>query len=186
MTQSQLLDTLEADLRAAIDELRTHFVNAPEEALRLRPNPEGWTALECFAHLNQELKAYVPKMELAIHKAKARKWEAQTELDSTHWGRRDLARVQSDNTKPFRTGKKRNFGHQPLGPGEAKNLAIYLEQLRRVVQTARSIDLNKPTIARQFNYFGSYTLGDALQYVIAHVRRHLRQALATQVGAMVV
>lgn len=180
MTQAALLDRLEADLRAVLEALRLHFVKAPEEALRLRPTPEAWNSLECFAHLNQELGWYLPKIELAIHKAKARRWTPQDRVRYSYWGERDLRRIDPANGRLRKTGKRRNFHLTALGVEEVKTLIIHLEQLLRVVGIARQVDLNRPTLKRHFGWFGSYPLGNLLEYLTAHVQRHVRQARATQ------
>lgn len=182
MTQSALLDRIETDLRALLETLRTHFVKAPEAALRLRPMPQVWNALECFAHVNQELSFYLPKMELAIHKAKARRWTPKDTVRYTYLGQRDLRRVDPANPRQRKTSKRRNFHLASLGTEEAKTLVIHLEQLLRVLHAARHVDLNKPTLPRHFGWFGSYTLGNLLDYLTAHVQRHVRQAQATQAG----
>ena len=52
MTQTDLLEQLESDLRKLLEIARAQFAALPEEALQVRPQPERWNANECFAHLN--------------------------------------------------------------------------------------------------------------------------------------
>ena len=87
MTQSELLDRLEFNLTDLLKQGRANFIDQPPEALLQRPSSEKWNAQECFAHLNAQFDYYIPRIELALHKAKARKWTPMQERDSNWMGR---------------------------------------------------------------------------------------------------
>ncbi|MEO6758502.1 MAG: DinB family protein, partial [Saprospiraceae bacterium] len=84
MTQNELIDLLEADLRRLLDQVRTQIAPLDLDLLHYRPDPSQWNVLECFAHLNAFAEMYQPRIEAGIHKAKARKWiMPATEIDYT-------------------------------------------------------------------------------------------------------
>ena len=176
MTQQDLLIHLEAELRTALLEIRTRFAPLDQEALRMRPNPDTWNILECLAHLNQYADDYIPGINRAIHRAKARRWAPVETLHYTTRGRLLLRRADPGRTKIYKAGKRYNFGHQPIEPEVIKSLIIKCEQLLRILQSAKDVDLNRPSVEKVNSWFGSYSLGNLLEFIVLHQRRHLHQA----------
>ena len=176
MTQQELLTHLEAELRAALLDIRTHFAPLGQETLRLRSAQDSWNILECLAHLNQYADDYIPGINRAIHRAKARRWAPADAVRYTARGRRLLRRADPQRTKLFKTGKRYNFGHQPIEPEVIKSLIIKCEQLLRILQSAKEVDLNRPSVEKVNAWFGKYTLGNLLEFIVLHQRRHLQQA----------
>ncbi len=179
MTQQEaLLNRLETELRAALLDIRTRFAPLGPEALRRRPAPDQWNALECLAHLNQYAEDYIPGINRAIHRAKARRWAPGDPVRYTARGRRLLRRADPALAKRFKTAKRYNFAHRPVEQEVIKSLIIKGEQLLRILQTAREVDLNRPNIEKIDAWFGRYTLGNLLEFIVLHQRRHLQQAAA--------
>jgi len=179
MTQHALLDRLESELRETLEQVRTYITRAPDEALRLRPDPTQWTALECFAHLNAFSDAYLARMELAIHKAKARKWLSVEPFRYTGRGNRAIQRAGPANGKQYKTAKRYDFNHLPMGAEQVKSFSINAERLLRILNLAREVDLNRPRIRKAHSWIGEYTLGNLLEFLVAHTRRHVAQAMRT-------
>jgi hypothetical protein len=176
MTQAALLNQLENDLRAVLEDVRTHLSSLSEQALNQRPDELSWNALECFAHVNVYLDFYLPRIELAIHKAKARRWvnSGGEEVRYTGRGARAVRRASAD--KKYKTGKKYNFIHQPLSAAVIKRFLINSEMLLRSLQGAREVNINKPTVRKLNGWTASYNLGNLMEYLVLHSRRHVAQA----------
>lgn len=175
MTQIELLERLDADLRALLEDLRSQVSVLPDEALRLRPAPDVWNAYECLAHLNVFFDLYLSKIELAIHKSKARQWAPGNRVQYSFMGRRDIKRVNPYNDKKFRTKKKYDFIQQPLNKNELKRFIINAERLLRYIEQCREVDLNRAKIGRGPSGFFKYTLGNILEWLVAHAQRHVAQ-----------
>ena len=175
MTQHALLDRLESELRETLEHVRTHITRQPDEALRQRPEPLAWNAYECFAHLNAFSEAYTSRIELAIHKAKARKWLTVEPLRYTGRGRRAIRRADPANSKKYKTAKRYDFNHLPMGAEQVKSFSIQAERLLRLIQLAREVDLNRARVRKAHSWFGSYTLGNLLEFLVTHIRRHVAQ-----------
>lgn len=178
MTQQDLLNRLETDLRSLLAEVRTHFITLDAKALRHRPNPEAWNILECIAHLNRYAADYIPSLNRAIHLAKARRWYPVDELRYTLRGRRLINRARPENRKAYKSKKRYNYIHQPIDQEVIKSFLIKGEQLLRILQAAREVDLNRPRVPKSGAWLGRYTLGNILEFLILHMRRHIRQASA--------
>lgn len=180
MTQYQLLERLDADLKRLMETVRTQLALAPPEALQVRPSPEQWNALECFAHLNAQFDYFLPRIELAIHKAKARSWSPVEERKSNALGRKAIRRAD-----PLNMGKIRRKSHKRIHPKylevrqhEVKAFLINSEMLLRLLQQAREVDLNKARVAHfRWPHF-KFLLGDLLEYMVLHAHRHTLQAQA--------
>ena len=177
MTQNELLDQLETDLRRVLDQVRTQIVPLEEELVQYRPDSLRWNVLECFAHLNAFSELYLSRIEAGIHKAKARKWIVPAnEIKYTSTARRDIRRVDSTNEQPRKSKKRYNYYQQPLGKDVVKTFIINCERLLRNLHLARETDLNRPKIGRGPSGFFKYTLGNTLEWLVRHDQRHLRQA----------
>lgn len=176
MSQQDLLDRLEAELRTLLDQVRTQFTREGADTLRQRLQPNAWNILECFAHLNQFYETYLPQIELAIHKAKARRWMPGESVLYTGRGKRAIRRADPENGKLYKTSKPFNLLNQPLGPDTIKSFIINSERLLRVLQACRAIDINRAKVKKAHSWTGKYTLGNLLEWLITHARRHVRQA----------
>jgi len=184
MTQSELLEHLESDLNELLKQLRSTFSDQPLEALLLRPSPGSWNAMECFAHLNAQFDYYLPRIELALHKAKARRWLPAHERQSNWLGRRAIHAVD-----PVHLAEKRRHSPKAINPSkllkvrenEVKVLLINMELMLRLLRQAREVDTNKPSIKPMRWHVSSFLLGDLLEYLVLHAQRHLLQAQSTVV-----
>ncbi|MFN8300985.1 MAG: DinB family protein [Saprospiraceae bacterium] len=186
LTQQTLLDRLETELREILEMARTQIAPLPLEALLFRPAPdrpkarESWNILECLAHVNAFSENYFSRIDLAIHKAKARKWLATNDAPVKYSGRgrRAIRRADLDNGKWLKSPKVYNFFEKQLGNEVVKTFIINAERLLRTIQIARDVDLNRPKVRKAHAWTGNYPLGNLLEYLVTHQRRHLRQVLA--------
>ena len=176
MSQQDLLNRLETDLRTLLEQTRSQFSRLDADRLRYRPAPEAWNVLECFAHLNQFSEDYISRIELAIHKAKARRWAAGDDVRYSGRGRRAIRRANPDNGKAYKTGKAYNFNQLPLAQEVVKSFIINGERMLRVVQAAREIDINRAKVRKAHSWVGRYSVGELLEFLVLHARRHVLQA----------
>ena len=178
MTQQDLLHKLEVELQASLDEIRDLVAKSSTDALRRRPRPDAWNTLEHFAHLNRYADDYIPEINRAIHRAKARCWMPNGSIRYTTRGKRLLRRGEPVSAKMFKTSKRYNFNQQPVEQEVVKSLLIKYEQLLRALQAAKEIDINRPMVEKAGAWFGRYTLGNILEFLVLHSRRHLKQVQA--------
>ncbi len=174
--QNELIDQLATDLRHLLGQVRTEFAPLDEAAGQYRPDPSRWNVLECFAHLNRFAEMYLPRIEAAIHKAKARQWPAGQSVGYSRLARRDLRRVEQAIDRPRKTKKRYDFHQQPLGPEVIKTFIINCERLLRNLQAAREVDLNRSKVGRGPSGFFHYTLGNVFEWLVRHAQHHIAQA----------
>jgi DinB superfamily len=174
MSQKAYLEQLEEEVKNLLEQTRLTFANAPAEAHHLPPTGGGWSISECFAHLNAQFTYFLPRIELALHKAKARQW-VPGEVRSSNWiGRSALSRVTSP--KPLRSYKSMDPVRLTLGTNELKTFLIHTELLLRLVRQASEVDLNKARVKHfRWPHF-QFMLGDLLEIMLRHAQRHAAQA----------
>jgi DinB superfamily len=186
MTQAALLDLMETELRQVLEKFRNDIATLDEAALKFRPAEGEWNILECLAHLNAYSDLYIPRIQSAIHKAKARKWTPEGDVKYAWGAKRAVKRVDAENGKFYKAKKNFNFIGQNLDKGALKIFVINTEKVLRNIQFAREIDLNKPTFQRAKSRFFSFTLGNSFEWLVAHSKRHLLQmeAVTARMQAM--
>lgn len=180
MAQTELLDRLESDLKKLLELVRAQFTPLPLEALQVRPGQDQWNAQECFAHLNAHFDYFLPRIELAIHKAKARSWAPGSERRQNGLGRRAIRAADTLNMGVVRrkSHKRIHPKHLQMRASEVKAFLINMEMLHRLLLQARDVDLNKAKVAHfQWPHF-NFLLGDMFEYILLHAQRHTLQAQA--------
>lgn len=176
MTQKELLDRLESDLKDVMDIVRSALLGQSADLLKQRPASESWNALECFAHLNVFLERYIPVIERAVHLAKARRWSPSDRVNYTMKGKSVIGKTSRSNARPGKTPKRYNFIHQPVSHDVVKSFLINSERLLRNIQAAKEVDLNRPRIGWGPSGFFKLTLGNMLEWLVEHSHRHVTQA----------
>lgn len=177
MSQSELLDHLEESLQQLLKEVREHFSNTSLTDLKHRPSAEQWSALDCFAHLNAQFEGYLSRIELALHKAKARKWTPVPDRRSNWLGNNAIRKADPSNNKPAKSHKSINpLKKLPVRDTELKAFLINAEMLLRLLRQAREVDINNATVKPLRWSLYRFRLGDLLEYLVLHARRHFLQA----------
>ncbi len=191
MTQKALLDRLEIEVRDMLEQARNQIAPLPSEALLYRPAPSNpkekahWNILECLAHLNAYSNDYFARIELSVHKAKARRWTADPdgELRYTGRGKRAIRRADPNNGKLYKSPKRYNFTGREFAPEVVKIFIINAERLLRLLQISREVDLNRAHVRKANAWTAQYSLGNLLEFLVVHQRRHLAQAQDLRVKA---
>lgn len=175
MSQQDLLDRIEADLRALLEEARAQYAHLDPPTLQRRREPEAWNIQESVAHVNGYLEDYIPGLERAIHKAKARRWGPGYDVRYSGRGRRAIRRADPANGKIYKSPKLYNYYQKPLGQDIIKSFIINGERLLRVVQAARDIDINRAAVPKRHAWIGKYSVANLLEFLVMHAQRHFTQ-----------
>jgi hypothetical protein len=174
MSQQAYLEQLEEEIKNLLEHTRSAFAALPAEAHRIAAPEGGWSIAACFAHLNAQFAYFLPRIELALHKAKARQWGPGETRKSNWLGRSALRRVT--NPKPLRSYKSMDPVRLVVGTNEVKTFVIHTELLLRLIRQATEIDLNKAHI-RHFRWpHFHFLLGDLFEIMLRHAQRHVTQA----------
>ena len=168
-------------LRAIVEEmdavsvrLRRLREHAGSERLSLRPQPQGWSAVECVVHLNVTSEAFLKVFDRALETAPAGENRRHFRRDLIGWL---LCKVVEP---PARLKVKTGRAFEPVSTPQAdevigKFLQLQSELSERIVK-AQGYDLQRIRIVSPFDARVKYNMYSALCLITAHQRRHLWQA----------
>src|SRR5262245_55574364 len=162
------------DFRQAVDEARNLLTYTDEDALRKRPAPASWSALECVVHLNLATEAMLPGIRQAIEQAPARS-------DDQRNYKLDFAgRLLAWSLEPPAFLKLK--APKLAQPMESANPEPALEEFERLheelvgllhASAGKAIDQQKMKSPFANMHYNAYS---AFRIIAAHDRRHLWQA----------
>lgn len=178
MTSNDLLVKLRRDVLSIIDAGKD-FEHLAESDLNWKEHQAKWSILECLEHLNRYSLYYNAEFKKAIARAASTN-NNQHQVKSTWMGRKFIAMMHPDNTTKHKT-----FARMDPTEGSLKKEVIVRflrnqQELLDILELASKVDLNKASIPVEFLKILRMNLGDALQFVIVHEQRHLKQAVAVR------
>jgi hypothetical protein len=91
-------------------------------------------------------------------------------------GKKFIAMMHPDNTKKHKTFSRMNPSHGSLKKEVIERFLRNQEELLDLLNEASKIDLNKASIPVEFLKILRMNFGDALQFVVVHEQRHIKQA----------
>ncbi len=174
-------ESLLADLRQTIqDQLAyfdTHIAPLDTEALNWRPDDKSWSTLECLEHLNRTGAFYLPHFERILETGKP----ATKPTFRPGWMGGYFAKSMAPKVEGV-TNKMKTFDKiNPLGSDLDRSV---LEKHRRqqermleVLEGARRLDLGGNRVPTLLPLL-KLKYGDALPFIINHLKRHYHQIRA--------
>jgi len=175
MTHAAFLSQLEQQAEEQVKEVIAVFQNLPEDQLLHPAENGGWCIAECLEHLNTYAEFYLPRIKKALDKAEV--------VDGTAAFRHGFlgnyfinTMDPSQSTKKYKAMKK----HRPVTVSDPYTVVSrfiqYMEELLKIIQQSGTKNLMKTSIGTSISPLIKITIGDALQFVLTHNRRHLEQA----------
>jgi hypothetical protein len=142
--------------------------------------PGAWSVAQCFAHLAQTTQAFLPPISQAIGRA-PRLWRDRGLRTGA------LAKLFIRNMEPpYRLRYKVVAGLVPLETDFLSAWQAFEDsqtQLAEVIESARSLAIDKVEISSPVYARFRYNVYGALRMLTAHQRRHLWQVERTLKGA---
>lgn len=171
------IDPLLEDLRAIRAQTRALLDRVTDESA-FQWQPDGgrrWSVAQCLEHLNQMNRVYFAAIRSAVAAAPRESRPVTTPLASTWFGRWFTRQMGPGGSKARAPAKSR-----PLATGTRDEVAGAflrgLEEIERTIEDAATIDLNRPTFPSPFFRLSRVRAGTGFRILLAHMRRHLRQA----------
>ena len=142
------------------------------DLLNRKSTPESWSALECIEHLNRYHRFYNPHLKKAI--SKAAPVNSKT-IKTTWFGRKSLELMA--NSKKQTTLKRMNPVKSRLSLDTIHEFIRHQQELLTLFPTAHKVNLNTTSVPVEFLRLLKLKTGEAFLFVVAHEKRHLKQAL---------
>ena len=170
------LEALAGELDRATAQLGLLADRVSDEDFHRRPNPNGWSAAECVAHLTLSTREMRPRIDQAISEsgASTRSRERRYRRDFVGWF---LSRTLEPPVKQrFKTTPA--FVPTSAGPKDQvlRDFAEFQGQLVQRLNNVSGLDMHRAKVTSAFNQRVRYNLYSAFRVITAHQRRHLYQA----------
>lgn len=143
------------------------------EILKWKVSPASWSILECLEHLNLYGNFYLPEIENAISKANAEcEVEFKSGLLGGYFAKSMLPKEKVNKMKTF---KDKNPLDAKLNKDVIDKFIGQQNKLSELLKQSRDVSLNKTKIKTSISKFIKINLGDAFQFYVNHILRHLKQ-----------
>ena len=147
------------------------------EQLSRRPDSSAWSIAECLSHLNITAAVIQPKIAAAIERGKKDKITGQGPFSPGPMGR--LLKWIAEPPPKFRIRAPKNIAPQ-VAHGEIAELMNRFmkvqDEWERLVRDSDGLDQRKLKIESPFRGIPRLRLSAPIPWMLAHQRRHLRQA----------
>jgi hypothetical protein len=170
------LTTILSHFQSALDRLETLAQALPEPDWHRRPAPEGWSPLECVAHLNLTSSAFIPLLRDGLEEARrsGRPAPARYRRDPVGWLIGTLVSprpwMRTTTTAPFVPSADR-----PAGLVLEEFRVLQAEQMA-LVRESDGLAIDRVRIASPFDVRARYSMYSAFLILPRHQQRHLAQA----------
>ncbi|BDD08919.1 hypothetical protein FUAX_13510 [Fulvitalea axinellae] len=171
MKSEELLGELEAMVRGHRQEAEA-MKNWPLKTLNQKPEPDKWSALESFEHLNRYGDFYLPEIGARINQAKVVK---ETEFRSG-WLGNYFAKMMLPGTKKIKTFRKMDPSGSVLEMIVLDKFIRQQDMLLELLRQAKRVSLTKTKTSISISKLVKLKLGDTFRVVVYHNERHILQA----------
>lgn len=171
MTKHQLLRELHGTVSEMIREAEENYLVLSDRELAFRVNPESWSILQCFEHLNIYNRFYNPEIKKKMILGKA---SADHEIRETWIGKKSIAAMHPGNKKKQKTLRHLNPAAE-LDRRGIEEFILHQRELLNLLEAANSKELNTVRISIEFFRMLKMNLADAFRFVIFHQERHFLQ-----------
>lgn len=164
-----------------VEKLKSYEANM----LNWREHSSAWSILECLEHLNRYGDFYLPEIENKIkHAAPASDAIFKSGLLGGYFSKSMLPKEKLNKMKTF---KDKNPLYAKLDKTVIDTFIDQQIKLLELLNQARKVSLNKVKISTSISSLIQLKLGDAFQFYINHIIRHLTQIerIKTQVQTAV-
>lgn len=160
---------IEAELFHLVDNLTEAQFHAP-------PRSGGWSVGFCIEHLVLTGRALLPKWDQALRGTDSTSSNGKRPLRYPWWQRRILRYAE----QPAKLKRRTTPAFEPCTRRSVRETVVrFLEMHRELTRRAAAsqcVDVCKIMVKSPLMPWFRYTLGFSLDLILAHERRHIRQA----------
>lgn len=147
-----------------------------EEQFHWKPAPQAWSVGECFGHLNATNRLWLPLLEEAVERGRAKGLLGEGPFVYGWFSRWLLAKTEPPPKSRFPApARLRPAAGRPLSEVMGEFLERH-ERLERLLRAADGLDLARIRVASPGFRRLRHSLGISFWLVLAHDRRHIYQA----------
>jgi hypothetical protein len=181
MTTQWVLHEVATITERNIQLLKTKYANYSDKQLNWKPNPQTWSLIENFAHLNEYAGFYHAAFLRRIATTRfriPREQFASSPLGRSAWVSMKLGK-QNNIKRKFNAPKAYNPTIHPeiVHENGVQLLLAGQQELLQVLEASIAVNMRKVKVPISISKIIRLRLGDALLFVAYHNERHMQQAL---------
>ncbi|KVV14567.1 DinB family protein [Flavobacterium sp. TAB 87] len=143
------------------------------DVLTFRENQKSWNILECLQHLNLYGDFYLPEIESKIAKSiTTTEIEFKSGLLGNYFAKSMLPKEKLNKMKTF---KNKNPLNNKIDRTVIDTFINQQIKLLELLNQSRTVSLSQTKINISISSFIRLQLGDAFQFYLNHIMRHLQQ-----------
>ncbi|MEM6524368.1 MAG: DinB family protein [Bacteroidota bacterium] len=173
MKNSELLQELakqNQELLAFTHEMET----LPEELLLARPREDAWSTVECFDHMNKATELYLDQIEEKLELLRPEKGDYKKTMFAAMFTKK-LAPTSEGEIKSKMKTLKVFYPKEGTGKEAIEQFILNLDRFKLVLARTENKDLRSFKVITALGPILKFYLGDALDFIHAHNRRHAQQ-----------
>jgi hypothetical protein len=157
-------------------EARREFGRLSAAQVNWKPGPDEWSVGQCFEHLIKTNGRFAPVLgRIARGERRESAWERWSPL-SGFFGRMVERSLGQEGGRKFKAPAKLLPSTSEIAPDIIERFAAHQRELAEQMQSVAHVDLRRTVVTSPVAGFVTYSLLDAFRIVLAHERRHFRQA----------
>lgn len=157
-------------------EARREFGRLSAAQVNWKPGPDEWSVGQCFEHLIRTNGGFFPVLaRIARGERRQRAWERWSPL-SGFFGRVVERSLSREGGRKFKAPAKFLPAASGVEPDIIERFAAHQRELTEQMRSVAHVDLKRTVVTSPVSGFVTYSLWDAFRIVVAHERRHFRQA----------
>ena len=163
MTTQDLIFQLQNDIQQIIETTEQEVLNLDSEIVQWKENPDSWSVLECYEHLNIYNRHYNIELEKALT------YSSSPQTFKSGWlGNYFVKMIAPSNEKPIKTMNHVDPKGSTLTFQVVEEFLGHQRKLLQLLNVAKSKNLNPRKIRVEFLKLLKIKIGDGFRFVVAH------------------
>ena len=158
------------------------FTGISLQQLNWKPSPESWSIGQCLNHLVVSDGSYFSDLKKIINGSYRMNFWAKYSPFSNVFGRLMKGQLKEQVRIKMKAPKKFHPSASELDMGILDRYYKSLEDFSILISKCRDIDIDKTIIISPVASLVTYSLRDALQFLMQHEHRHINQAIRVKMN----
>lgn len=165
-----------AELGEIAEEARREFGRLSAAQVNWKPSAGEWSVGQCFEHLIKTNAGFAPVLaRIARGERRSTAWERWSPLTG-FFGRLMARTLGQEGGRKFKAPAKLLPESSEVAADVIERFAAHQRELAGQMGAVAHVDLKRTVVTSPVSAFVTYNLLDAFRIVVAHERRHFRQA----------
>ena len=162
-------------LETVSEDAKSTFGDLTSEQVNWKPSAESWSIAQCYDHLIKSIESFDSRLlKLAGGTRKQSFLEKYSPL-TTFFGNYLLKAIKNDSKK-HKAPTKALVPPSEIAADIIDKFCAYQADLSEKIKLVEGVDWQKTVVTSPFLKIMTYRLGTAFEIVVAHEKRHFRQA----------